>query len=708
MKLSVMRMRIMMVGTIIATFVLLSSYTWYSTSTSGAPDQLLKQMVQVMNYYHYQPQELNDEYSQHVFDQYLQRLDYYKRFLTQEDITKLREYEDKIDDEIESGSSELFDLSISLYNQRVDQTETFFKEVLSQPFTFDADEKYLSNPEDEEFALNAEELKARWTSTLKYQTLARLSSIIDRQEKAKEDGEEDYEEKTMEEMEAEAREKVLENQEKYFERIRKVTLKERQAEYINAALSIYDPHTGYFPPKDRSNFNMEMSGKLEGIGARLSPEDGNIKVVYIVPGSACFKQGDLEVNDVITKVAQGDEVEPVDVSGMDLDDAIQLIRGKKGTKVRLTVKKIDGSEAEIPIIRDVVEIEETFAKSAILEREGDQSRIGYIDLPSFYFDFNDPNGRRCATDIQKEVIKLKGANVDGIVIDLRDNLGGSLTDVVDMSGYFIEDGPIVQVRSKRGRPQVLSDTDSDVLYDGPLVIMINSFSASASEIMAAALQDYDRAIIVGTPSYGKGTVQRFVDLDNILRGDQTDPLGDIKLTIQKFYRINGGATQHRGVVPDIILPDQYSQLEIGEREQEYSMPWDEIASVTHEDWEGLPNRDQLRAASEERRASSEQWQAIETNADRMKVRQEQESYPMQLDAYRSQMKTLQAESKEFRQLFKAIDGLNATSPAVDSSFIMADTVRQTRYERWHEALEKDVYVFEVINILHDMTEAAQP
>lgn len=706
MKLSVMRMRIMMVGTIIATFVLLSSYTWYSNSTTGAPDKLLKDMVQIMNYYHYQPQKLDDEYSQHVFDQYIQRLDYYKRFLTQEDITKLQAYEDKIDDEIEAGSSELFDLSVSLFNQRVDQTEAFFQEILSEPFSFEEDETYVSDPEDEEFAADAAELKERWEATLKYQTLSRLSSIIDRQEKAKENGDEDYEEKTMEEMEAEAREKVLENQEKYFERIRKTTLKERQAEYINAALSIYDPHTGYFPPKDKSNFDMEMSGKLEGIGARLSPEDGNIKVVYIVPGSACFKQGDLEVNDVILKVAQGDDPEPVDVSGMDLDDAIQLIRGKKGTKVRLTVKKIDGSETEIPIIRDVVEIEETFAKSAILENEGDQAKIGYIDLPSFYFDFNDPNGRRCASDIKKEVIKLQEAGVDGIVIDLRDNLGGSLTDVVEMSGYFIQDGPIVQVRSKRGRPQVLSDTDSGILYDGPLVIMINSFSASASEIMAAALQDYNRAIVVGTPSYGKGTVQRFVDLENLLRSDA--PVGDIKLTIQKFYRINGGATQHRGVVPDIILPDQYSQLEIGEREQEYSMPWDEISAVSHEDWDNLPDRDQLRSASEERRSNSDKWQAIETNAARMKLRQEQESYPMQLEAYRTEMKQLQEESKEFRQLFKAIDGLDATSPAVDSSFIMADTVRQTRYERWHEALEKDVYVYEVINILKDMGATAQP
>lgn len=687
----------MMVGTIIATFVLLSSYTWVHPLNPGAPDELLKQMIQVMEYYHYQPQELNDEYSQHVFDQYLERLDYYKRFLTQEDVDQLKVYETAIDDEIENGTLDLFKLSVSLYDARVDQAEQFIQEILSQPFDFSIEETYVSDPEREAYAANDEELKERWRTTLKYQVLSRYSSSLQRQ------AEEEEESKSLEALEAEAREKVLDNQKKFFERIRKVSLNEKRADFINAALSIYDPHTGYFPPKDRSNFNMEMSGKLEGIGARLSPEDGNIKVVYIVPGSACFKQGDLEVNDIILKVAQAEEEEAVDVSQMELDDAIQLIRGKKGTKVRLTVKKIDGSEMEIPIIRDVVEIEETFAKSAILEREEDEQRIGYIDLPSFYFDFNDRNGRRCATDIKREVEKLQAEGVDGIIIDLRDNLGGSLSDVVEMSGYFIEQGPVVQVRSKRGRPQVLSDTDPDVLYDGPLVIMINSFSASASEIMAAAMQDYDRAIVVGTTSYGKGTVQRFVDLDNILRGNQADPLGDIKLTIQKFYRINGGATQHRGVVPDIVLPDQYSQLEIGEREQEYSMPWDEIASVSHTDWNALPDRAALRQASEERRADSEKWQMIETNAYRLKERQEEETYPLELQAYRDKMDGLQSESKEFRGLFTKIEGLAVGSPAVDSSFIQADSVRIARYERWHSELSKDVYVNEVMHILRDMT-----
>ncbi|MDP5172340.1 MAG: carboxy terminal-processing peptidase [Bacteroidia bacterium] len=703
MKVSNMRMRIVMAVAISAVFVLFSSYTWYPGVDADRPQGLLKSMMQVMNYYHYQPQDLNDQFSEHVFDQYIERLDYYKRFLTQEDLDKLKAYREGIDDEIESGSEEMFLLSVELFDKRVDQTEGFFQEILAQPFDFTKQENYENDPKQESFAANSEELKAKWRQSLKFQTLSRLSDMLDRQEKALEAKEEGYEVKTFEAMEVEARAKVLKNQEDWFARIRKTTLDDREAEYINAVLSIYDPHTGYFPPKDKSDFDIEISGKLEGIGARLSPEDGNIKVVYIVPGSPSFKQGELEVNDIITKVAQGEDGEPVDVTGMELDDAIQLIRGKKGTLVNLTVKKLDGSVIVVPIVRDVIEIEESFAKSAIVKREEDGLRIGYIDLPSFYFDFNDRNGRRCASDIKKEVQKLKAENVDGIVIDLRDNLGGSLNDVVEMSGYFIEQGPIVQVRSKQGRPQVLSDNDPSVLYDGPLVIMINSFSASASEIMAAALQDYDRAIVVGTTSYGKGTVQRFLALDDLLRtGAEADPVGDVKLTIQKFYRINGGATQQRGVVPDIILPDQYMKLDVGEREQAFSMPWDEISPATHRDWTDMPDRDKLRKASEARRKNSLQWEMIETNATRMRERQDQDIYPMEIEAYRAQEQSLREQSKEFRDLFKPIDGIEVVSPLADAEFINTDSVRIARYDRWHADLSKDVYVNEVINILGDM------
>ncbi len=681
-----MRMRILLASAVIAVFVLFSSYTWYPGSAKGQSDSLLRLIVQHVNDYHYQPLTIDDAFSEELFDQYLETLDYYKRFLTKEDLDQLAPFRTKLDDEIEEGSTEMFDLSVKIFHARVDEVEGYVAEILDQPFDFSIQETYISDPEHEAYAVDEDALRDRWRILLKYQTLSRYSDMISRQEKADKEAE-GYEEKSPEEMEKAARELVLKSQESYFKRIRKVNVEDRRTEYINAALSIYDPHTGYFPPKNRTEFNIEMSGKLEGIGARLSPEDGNIKVVYIVPGSASAKQGELAVNDLIIKVAQEEDEVPVEVVGMDLDDAIQLIRGPKGSLVRLTVKKIDGRIIEIPIVRDVVEIEESFAKSAILEK-GDGLRIGYIDLPSFYFDFEDRNGRRCATDIKEEIEKLKTEGVDGIVIDLRDNLGGSLSDVVEMSGYFIDRGPMVQVRSKEGRPQILSDNNPSILYDGPLVIMINSFSASASEIMAAALQDYDRAIVVGTTSYGKGTVQRFV--------------GDVKMTIQKFYRINGGATQQRGVVPDIILPDQYSKLEIGEREQAHSMDWDEIPAISYKKWQGMPDRQMLLQASETRRASSSQWQAIEENAARLKARQDQKSYPLDLVSYQEEQKVLEEESKLFRDMFKEIEGVTASSPRQDASFIGADSVRTDRYERWYKDLQKDPYVYEVMNILGDM------
>lgn len=692
-----------MVSAAILGFIILSSYTWYPSSTADRPQDLLKRMIAVMNDYHYQPQELNDDFSGLLFDQYIERIDYYKRFLTAADVKKLARYRNQLDDEILQGKEEMFALTVDIFNQRVAQAEGYFTEILAEPFDFSVKETYSADPENLEFAANDNALRERWHQTLKYQTLIQLSTLLDLQEKALEKEEEAYQAKTFDELEAEARAKVLKNNQDWFKRIRETTLEDREAEYINAALSIFDPHTGFFPPKEKSQFDIEMSGKLEGIGARLSQEEGTIKVVEIVPGSPCFKQGDLEVNDLIVKVAQGESGEAVDVVGMDLDDAIVLIRGKKGTLVRLTVKKVDGSLQEIALVRDVIEIEETFAKSAILQSESSDMTIGYIELPSFYFDFNDRNGRRCASDIRTEVLKLKAEGVDGIVIDLRDNLGGSLNDVVEMSGYFIDQGPVVQVKSRRGRPQVLSDPNPSTLYDGPLVIMINSFSASASEIMAAALQDYNRAIVVGTTSYGKGTVQRFVDLNAALNGGMESPsLGDVKLTIQKFYRINGGATQQRGVVPDIILPDQYSEIEIGEREQDFSMPWDEISPVYYTQWQGLPNRDSLRARSEARRVNSVQWTMIQENAARVKARQDQETYTLLLDSHREEEKELSQQAKQFRELFTVIDGMSVQSPQADAAFIQQDSVRITRYNRWHDELKKDVYVFEVMNILQDM------
>ena len=345
--------------------------------------------------------------------------------------------------------------------------------------------------------------------------------------------------------------------------------------YLNSITTIYDPHTAYFPPQDKENFDIAMSGQLEGIGARLTSKGGFIVVAEIVPGSACWRQGQLKVGDKILKVGQGDE-EPIDITDMRTDHAVKYIRGKKGTEVRLTVKQVDGSVITIPIIRDIVILEETYTKSAVIDNKG------YINLPKFYADFSGNGGRDCSDDVKNEILKLKEEGVEGIILDLRNNGGGSLQDVVEMAGLFIKEGPIVQVKAKVGKPRVYSDTDESVYYDGPLVVMVNTYSASASEILAAAMQDYGRAVIVGgsPTTFGKGTVQRAFDLDGFVSEayDEIKPLGALKLTLQKFYRIDGGTTQLKGVTPDIILPDTWSYLNVGEKDQEFPIPWDEIGS----------------------------------------------------------------------------------------------------------------------------------
>ena len=302
-------------------------------------------------------------------------------------------------------------------------------------------------------------------------------------------------------------------------------------------------HTGYFEPIDRENFNIGMSGKLKGIGARLTTDGDFTKISEIIVGGPAWKKGELEKDDLITKVAQDVDDEPVDLTGMVLDDVVQLIRGEPGTTVYLWVKKADGSVEEISIVRDVVVIDESYAKSLILESEDENENVGYIRLPRFYGDYQNRDGRQCSDDIRKEIEKLQDENVKGIILDLRNNGGGYLSEVVKMSGLFIEEGPVVQVKNRGRKPHVLNDEDSRVQYDGAVVVMVNQFSASASEILAAALQDYGRAVIVGTATstHGKGTVQRFWDLDNAIQGHtEIKPLGSIKLTIQNYYRVNGG------------------------------------------------------------------------------------------------------------------------------------------------------------------------
>jgi carboxyl-terminal processing protease len=661
---------------------------------------LMHAVLTGLNQLHYKPVRVDDKFSEKVYDLYLERLDGAKRFLTQEDIAQLESFKYQIDDQAELGSFEFFDLSVELLQNGLDKTAQYYKEILASPFDFTQEETIQMDGEKRAFEANDAALKDYWRRYLKYETLSRVNDALEEQEQA---GEE-QEKKSVEVLEQEAREDILELFDNWFERLNRLDRDDRLSYYINAMTGIFDPHTNYYKPKDKEEFNIRFSGRLEGIGARLSSDGDFTKVVDVVVGGPAWQGKELEKDDLIRKVAQDGE-EPVDIKGMILDDVVQLIRGKKGTIVRLTIEKVDGTVQEIAITRDIVQLEDRWAKSLIFDGKTEGERVGYIYLPSFYADFQDRNGRFSSIDVEKEIEKLKAENVDAIILDLRDNGGGSLRDVVKMGGFFIESGPVVQVKGRANPAKILRDVDPRVQYDGPLVVMVNENSASASEILAAALQDYGRAVIVGSKStFGKGTVQSFFDLDRTVNGySEIKPLGDLKLTYQKFYRINGGSVQLRGVIPDIILPDNFHYFTMGEKRNDYAMEWTEIEPTQYgQEVMRIQNIEELKRRSEERIADNKTFKKILENAKRLKEQRDQSSYPLSLEAYQSVEQKRNAEAKRFNDLFdqkvnNGIYNLEVDLPAID-----IDESRKARNEDWIKTISKDIYLKETINIVHDM------
>ena len=442
-----------------------------------------------------------------------------------------------------------------------------------------------------------------------------------------------------------------------------------------------------------------MSGTLEGIGARLQKKNDITEISELIPGGPAWRGKQLEQGDLIMKVAQGGE-EPVDVVGMRLDDVVKKIKGKKGTEVRLTVKKVDGTIKVISIIREVVELEETYAKSSVV-REGGKL-FGVIYLPKFYIDFENKDKRDAFKDVAQEIERLKAQGVEGIVMDLRDNGGGSLQTVVDMVGLFIEDGPVVQIKSAGRKKEVLFDKDSRVQWDGPLVVMVNNFSASASEIFAAAIQDYKRGIVIGSKhTYGKGTVQNLIDLNQFVRSSSFGDLGALKTTTQKFYRINGGSTQREGVLSDIVMPDRYSYIEMGERDVENAMPWDKIDQASYKVTK-TATFDDVIAKSKARMASSPQFKLIEENAKWIHERKDMNVYSLNYNKFRAEESTIEANAKKFKALVDYKSDLKFTSLPYEQEAFKKDSLLAQKRERWHESLANDVYVEEALNILSDM------
>jgi carboxyl-terminal processing protease len=665
----------------------------------GNYEKIMKLVGQMLSEGHYSPQSINDAFSKKVFKKFVDELDPDKNILQQSDIDALKKYENRVDDEINGATVEFPLAAGKLFNARVDQASAMYNEILSKPFDFTTDEDVLLDADKMEFTSSVTELKDRWRRKLKFLTLERYADMLDIREKNK--GKEGFVVKSDEDLEKEAREKVKRIMDRTFERYRfKFTDDDKFNVYVNTITTTMDPHTEFFPPVDKRYFDEEMSGSFFGIGASLQYDDGNIKISSILTGSPAYKSGELQVGDIIQKVAQGKE-EPVDLTGYQVTDAVKVIRGKKGTEVRLTVKRMDGSLKTVSLIRDKIVQDETFARSAVV-KEG-TSKIGYIYLPEFYANFEDPNGARSYKDVEKEVIKLKEEKVDGIVIDLRNNGGGSLYDVVQMAGLFIEDGPIVQVKDRDNKPSVLKDKDRNVLYTGPLAVMVNEFSASASEIFAAAIQDYNRGVIIGsTSTYGKGTVQRNIGLDpeNGYSMSNSD-LGTVKLTLQKFYRINGGSTQLKGVNSDIVLPDNMEYLKVREKDSEDALPWDEISKAGYNNWKPGYDLEVIKQLSKQRLEGDPTFRLIAETSDWLS-KQSEKKYSLQLEKYRKEQEKIKASVKQLESLLKLKGQLDVTALSGETNRWSEDKNKQERFQLWLKSLQKDIYLDQAVRVMNDI------
>lgn len=713
---------------VLAVLLISAASCSFTNKSFDNPDKdklLIDLITYVLENGHYDPKTFNDEFSQQVYDNYIESLDPLKRYFLQSDIEEFNKYREAIDDQIKTSDITFFNLTYDRLMQRMDEASVMYKDVLETPFDYTKNEEINVDYDKLSYAKDKEELWQRWRKQLKFSTLERYASAMENandtiQENDKYLAEYDvvepplnganYEEFTDSTamptgdpvaLEKKTRESTLKTLGEYFDFMEDLEREDWFSAYLNSIVEGFDPHTFYFAPEDKERFDTSMSGKFEGIGARLQKKSDHIKIVEIISGGPAWRGNDLEVGDEIVKVGQDGEV-PVSIVGMRLEDAVKLIKGPKGTKVILTVKRVDGSISEIPIVRDVVELEESYAKSSVVEKNG--RTFGVINLPKFYIDFEDYDGRNAFTDVAKEIERMKEADVEGLVLDLRNNGGGSLKTVVDMAGLFIKEGPIVQVKSTGKKKEVLSDEDDRIQWEGPLVILVNELSASASEILAAAMQDYKRAIVLGSKqTYGKGTVQNIINLNQFLRGsNEFGDVGALKVTTQKFYRINGGSTQLEGVKSDVVVPDKYSYTDIGEKDQDNPLPWDKIEAAPHEDWSGYIDYELTIQKSKERMSENPQLQLIDQNAKWIKEQQEEKIYPLSLEDYQKEAEKDEEVLKRFREISEYQTDLSFSSLAYEKALMAKDTTLKAKRMRWHSNLSKDVYIEEAIHVLQDL------
>ncbi|WP_417371337.1 carboxy terminal-processing peptidase [Gelidibacter japonicus] len=704
----------------------------FTTKTFEDPDKdkLLMQLITyVLEEGHYSPKEINDQFSENVFKAYLDQLDPFKRYFYASDIKEFEAYKHKIDDQLKNQDLTFFNLTHNRLLQRIEESQAMYREVLSKPFDYTIDEEINTEYKKLAYVNSKKEMRERWRTQLKFSAIANYDDLISQQENTFSDkkkvekmshvDEFDSEgfnqnvlvdtevksekkvKKSLTELEAEARKATLNSLNELYDYIDERKRDDWFSVYLNAIVAEFDPHTFYYAPEDKERFDVAMSGKFEGIGARLQKKMDVVTIVEIISGGPAWKNNELEAGDQILKVQQDDGEPGVSIVGMRLEDAVKLIKGPKGTDVILTVKKVDGTIEELTITRDVVELEEVYAKSTTVIK--DDKKFGVINLPGFYVNMEDYKKRNAATDVKLEIERLKEEGIEGLVLDLRNNGGGSLQTVIDMAGLFIKEGPIVQVKTTGGQKEVLKDKDKSITWDGPLVILVNENSASASEILAAAMQDYKRALVIGSKqTFGKGTVQTVLDLNRMVRNNTSGDMGALKYTIQKYYRINGGSTQLEGVKSDVVVPDRYSYIALGEKNQDNPMAYDRIDATDYKIWDHNVDYQMAIANSNARIAKNEQLKLIDENAKWVKRIRDKENYSLNYDTYKAALKLNEEEAKYFERLTDYKTNLTYSSLPYENKLMAKDSVLREKRDRWHKALSQDVYVEEALNVLSDL------
>jgi carboxyl-terminal processing protease len=675
-------------------------FSW-RTVEDDKEKMVMRLLYDALSSIHYEPKDFDDDLSSQVFDFYIKSLDSQKRFLHKSDIKDLSDFKLKLDDELRLGSTEFFDKSIEIALDRFDEAKERYRRILSTPMDFSSKDFFETDSDKREYPEDETQMENFWMKYLKFRVLSRL---YDRAQSSDSANKIDFNLNSLgfQDEERKAREKELEIHNEWFANMAETERSDLFGLFINSYTGVFDPHTQYFAPRQKEQFEIELSGQLEGIGASLRQEGEFTEVVSIVTGSACWRQGDLEVGDKLLKVAQGD-AEPEDIVGMGTTKVVSKVRGKKGTEVRLTVRKKDGSEKVISIIRDIVEIEATFARSAVI---GEDKGTGYIRLPKFYVDFYKDSNRDCAEDVKNEIIKLKNAGIKNLIFDLRGNGGGSLNAAINIAGLFIDRGPMVQVKTSGQKVKSYNDQEDGTTWDGPLIILVNEGTASASEIVAAALQDYGRAIVVGTSrTFGKGTVQNILDLDRAAGPFNSGlrPLGALKLTIQKYYRVSGGTTQLEGVHSDIVLPHPYENIPFGEREMEFPLSVDNVSPANY-DILSPTNFDEVIANSHNRISSNTEFNQIKSYASWIESQQKKTNTTLDYQDYFEREKALDLEIETYSDILKSDTELdvNWVNSAYKSEL---DSSKVIEYEKWFKSLSQDIYLAEGWRVVNDIEES---